>query len=313
MSKAKVFYIRNFIDFYEHFHCKTAIAIGNFDGMHKGHLSLFENLTAFADKNNLEPICISFYPHTKQKNGTEGIKNITSLAEKLEILSSIGIGKLYILKFTKEFENLSKEEFLKAVFAKFNVNSIFAESGFRFGKNAYGDIDFLEDFCKLSDVNFFRCESIKIGDIKCSASHIRELILDGKLDTVNQFLSRFYSLSGLVVHGEKNGGKLGFPTANLEIKKTKTIPTNGVYLVKVFVKNKEYIGACNIGFRPSLHVNSKLTIEVHILDFSQEIYGEKITVYFVRRIRDERKFTSLDELKRQIAKDIEFCRTNTFS
>jgi len=281
------------------------LTIGTFDGLHIGHQKIIERLTKNAKKQNLKSVVLTFFPHPRmvlQKNSD--IKLINTINEKVELFKKYKLEALVIHPFDKIFSELSAEEFVKEVLIeKLNLKKIIIGHDHRFGKNRTAGIDELIAF---GEKYYFEVEQIPVqemDEIAISSTKIRKALVDGAIYLANLFLGYEYFFDAKVVHGRKIGRTLGFPTANLEIAENyKLIPKTGIYIVRVLLDNQYFKGMMSIGTNPTVN-GTRQTIEVHILDFDQDIYNKKIRVYFIEKIRDEQKFISLEELKNQMQRD----------
>lgn len=289
---------------------KTVLTIGNFDGLHKGHIELVKKCVDYSKTNNLKSVVFTFSNHPINFFKKDSIKNIISNSEKIKILKNLGIDIVYNIEFNEDMQNIDPYNFVKEILVdKLNATKIIVGDDFKFGKNKKGDSNYLLDISKNFNFLVEVVSEIKINESRVSSTHIRNLIKTGEVDKVFDFLGRNYSLSGEVIHARKLGRTIGFPTANILVDKNILIPKGGIYATKVFVDDKVYIGATNIGFNPTVNGKS-LSIETNILDFDKDIYGKVIKVEFLKRIRDEKKFNNICELKEQLKKDVCFIRKN---
>jgi riboflavin kinase/FMN adenylyltransferase len=286
----------------------AVITIGNFDGVHLGHQALFHEVIEKAEAINGTSIVMTFEPHpvrVLKQNGNLSL--ITIYAQKIELIENSGVDVLICVPFTKEFATISAKEFVQDVLLKsIGMKAIVVGKDYTFGKNREGDIDLLKIYAKNLGFEVIVADWIhtsKNWPGRISSTRTRELIMEGKVDEAQKLLGRYYQIRGEVTTGRNRGGKLlGFPTANI-IPENELCPKNGIYAVTVEYSGKIYQGVANIGFSPTFddHIFS---VEVHILDFNENIYGKKIRVNFVQRIRGEKKFSSISELSDQIKKDI---------
>ncbi len=284
----------------------TIITIGTFDGVHRGHRNILNLVVEKAKSFNGRSLVITFDPHPRTVvSKTADIGLLTGLDEKIEIFDEIGIENLLVVKFTKEFSQLSYEEFIEDwLIKKVGVKHIVIGYDHKFGKNRGGDEIKLRSSGNKFGFDVSTVSSISIGDETISSTKIRNSLLEGDLEKANNYLGRNYLISGKIVEGANRGKLIGFPTANINPdQKEKIVPKKGVYVVSAILDSTNYFGVMNIGVRPTFD-NSQITvIEVHIFDFNRSIYGEKIKVKFLKRIRDEKKFESKEELIEQIKKD----------
>ncbi|WP_373600586.1 bifunctional riboflavin kinase/FAD synthetase [Paraclostridium bifermentans] len=282
------------------------VTIGNFDGIHKGHVKLIKKTVEEAKNKGHKSVVFTFENHPMRYFRTNSVKNIITNDEKIKILKSLGVDIILMIPFDEYMTKISTVEFVKNILIdKLSCKKIIVGHDFTFARNKEGNCTILKELGKLYDMEVEIIEPIKIDDIRVSSSHIRKLIELGKVNDIKKFLGRNYYLEGEVIHARKIGRTIGFPTANLKVDDNLIVPKNGIYAVKVYLKNREFYGATNIGYNPT--VNGKtLSIETHILDFEEDIYGDIIKVEFLNRIRDEKKFNSLDELKNQLSEDVKY-------
>jgi len=289
----------------------SVVTIGTFDGVHIGHKIIIEKLKEQAKKLNCESVVITFSPHPRViVNNDAKILLLTTLEEKKELIEKLGVDKLYIINFTKDFAKKTYQEFLAETIIKNNkAKHIIIGYDHKFGKDRAGDKTNLMELTKENNIDITIVNPQEIDGLVISSTKIRNALLDGNLDLANKMLGRNYKVNGKVVEGSKRGRTLGFPTANIEQHdKNKLLPQNGVYLVKVFLEDEKYSGVLNIGLRPTFNNRIEPIAEVHLLDFNKNIYGKEISVEFIKRLRDEKKFDSKEELIKQIKNDIKIVR-----
>ncbi|MDQ2179900.1 bifunctional riboflavin kinase/FAD synthetase [Marinifilum sp. D714] len=286
------------------------VTIGTFDGVHLGHRKVIRRLQELAHKVNGETVIFTFYPHPRLVLSEEnnGLRLINTLEEKKVLLEAAGIDHLVIYPFTKEFSKLSYVEFVEQILVKqLGMKYLVVGYDHRFGHNREGKYEDLKVFADQLNFKIERQDVLNMDAINISSTKIRKAIGEGDIKTANKYLGYRFFIKGDVVDGKKLGNKIGFPTANIDPQESyKLVPKDGVYAVKVDVDDKRYLGMLNIGVRPT--VNNQLdnrSIEVHILDFDQDIYYKNITIHFYKRIRNEQFFASIDELKAQLVKDKE--------
>ncbi|MDQ1769935.1 bifunctional riboflavin kinase/FAD synthetase [Labilibaculum sp. A4] len=284
------------------------VTIGTFDGVHLGHRKVIRRLQELAQKVNGETVIFTFYPHPRLVLNTEdnGLRLINTLEEKKVLLEAAGIDHLVVYPFTKEFSKLTYVEFVEKILVKqLGMKYLVVGYDHRFGHNREGKYEDLKVFADQLNFKIERQDVLNMDAINVSSTKIRNAIADGDIQMANKYLGYRFFIKGDVVNGKKLGHTIGFPTANIDPQESyKLVPKDGVYAVKVDVDDKRYLGMLNIGVRPT--VNNQLdnrSIEVHILDFNQDIYFKNITIHFYQRIRNEQFFASLDELKAQLAKD----------
>ena len=286
----------------------AVITVGNFDGVHIGHQGLLKEVKKRADKMSGTSIVLTFEPHPLKVLKDKKIPLITPFERKIELIEKLGIDVVICLPFTREFSKVSAREFVEEILLKkIGMKEIVVGYDYTFGHKREGNIDLLK---KLGDeLGFKVCilGPILVDNMIVSSTRIRNLIMEGELEKVKILLNRYYQVSGEVIAGHDRGGRLlGFPTANLKLV-NEVFPKNGVYVVEVIYNNKVYGGVTNIGFKPTFG-NDALSVETHILDFDQNIYGKKIKLNFIKRLRNEKRFSSIEALAAQIKRDIEEAR-----
>ena len=284
------------------------VTIGTFDGVHLGHQAIFSRMKEEARKTGGETVVITFFPHPRLVlyQDSVNLKFINTREKKIERLEKIGIDHLVIIPFTKEFAQNSSEQFITNYVVKYIHPAKFIIGyDHHFGKNREGNIALLE---RLKDRFGYEVEEVPplyVDGAPVSSTRIRNLLHEGNVKEANRMLGYDYAITGEVVRGKALGRKIGYPTANLELpNEYKLIAANGVYACRVLIGNRTFKGMGNIGVRPTID-HGDLTIEVNIFNFDEDIYGEKITIEFVDRLRDEKKFENIEALKAQLAKDKE--------
>tara|TARA_A100001388_G_scaffold76279_1_gene54291 strand:- start:6376 stop:7263 length:888 start_codon:yes stop_codon:yes gene_type:complete len=282
------------------------VLIGNFDGIHLGHQKLISKAKKIAEQKKQKLVLITFNPHPREIINNIEMDLILPYKEKKLLLKNYGIDKIDEIKFTNKLSKLSAEEFAKEyIYKAHNPSDIVIGKNFKFGHKARGDAKLLKDSLskkvKVHSIDIKRLDSLVI-----SSSEIKKLISKGNIDKVNKLLGRNYHISGKVIHGEKRGRLIGFPTTNLSTE-WNFLPKKGVYVSKVVISDKSYQSITNIGVRPTFNANS-LQIESHIFDFNKNVYGKKIKIYFLARIRSEKKFETVEKLIENITKDVNFGR-----
>jgi riboflavin kinase/FMN adenylyltransferase len=272
------------------------VTIGNFDGVHLGHQTLLDEVKKRAHDLKLESAVITFEPNPKDYfSQNKPQTRISSLREKIELFNEIKIDRVHIIKFNQEFSNVTANEFISVLIKQLKVKEIVVGEDFCFGRGREGGIKQLSaSSMKLNIKN-----KILMDGQRISSTLIRNLLAKDKLDEANKYIGRPYCISGKVVHGEKRGRKIGFPTANIHMRHNRP-PLKGVFAVKF----QNHFGVANLGIRPSIKGEKKLQLEVHLLNFSSDLYGQHVSVIFLKKLRDEKKFKSLDELKEQIKLDV---------
>jgi riboflavin kinase/FMN adenylyltransferase len=303
------------------FHDLTAIndipnpvlTIGTFDGVHVGHQKILQQVKMEAEKIGGESVLFTFYPHPRMVLYPEshGLKLLQTQEEKMAKLARVGLENCIVYPFTFDFSRLSAIEFVRDILVnKLQIKKLVIGYDHQFGKNREGNIEFLKEICDVYGFEVIEIPAQDIDAVNVSSTKIRNAILDGDITKANEYLGEKFELTGTIVHGQAIGKTSGFPTANIQVNSAlKLIPGNGVYAVDVRVKDSHYFGMLNIGNRPTINENADRTIEVHILDFSGEIYAEEITVRFTDKLRDEKQFIDLQELQNQLKEDEKFIRT----
>lgn len=285
----------------------TVVTVGTFDGVHEGHRALMETVSEKAKKRKARSVVVTFDPHPRsiiQSKGTS-IRLLTSLQERAEILESMEIDFLCVIPFTRDFSLLSSEEFVKdVIFKNIGISEFVIGYDHHFGKDRSGTIETLENLGPKLGFDVYVVSKREMGEQTISSTVIRkELQEKGDIQQASRLLGRPYMLNAVVIHGDERGRELGFPTANLRPDHPdKIIPKNGIYAVKVRVDGTWYSGMMNIGIRPTFNGETK-SLEVNIFDFDQFIYGKIIQVRFFGRIRDEKRFSGMEELKAQLLVD----------
>ena len=285
------------------------VTIGNFDGVHRGHVPIFEKLIDEAHRENRKAVVITFDPHPKKilHPHIKPFYLITSPDEKIKLLEDMGIDGLILIPFDIEFSKITAESFVKDIlWGKLHIRKIFIGHDYTFGKNKVGNKAFLADFGEKLGFEVETIKAVKLGDEPISSTRLRYAILNGDVKLAARLLGRPYNVGGVVVPGKSRGSALGIPTANIKPDK-ELLPAHGVYAVIVDLEGNRHQGVLNIGFNPTFSDN-KLSIEVYLLDFTGNIYGEKLNVLFVDRLRDEVKFDKPEQLVQQIKSDIDQAR-----
>ncbi|HOJ27868.1 MAG TPA: bifunctional riboflavin kinase/FAD synthetase [Spirochaetota bacterium] len=281
------------------------ITIGSFDGVHRGHRAIFDRMLEIAQSLHGEPVVFTFSEHPRKLlTPHTPPKILTTAAEKIHAIEQVGINNIVMMPFTHEIAALTAEEFLfKIVFYHIGKAHIVVGYDHAFGKGRQGDFEFLKGLSLREGFLVERVEPVCIQSRPVSSSWIRTEIEDGNIALANMLLGRPYTLRGTVVKGQMRGRLLGYPTANITPDDPdKIIPKDGVYAVRVHINGMLYHGMLNIGTNPTFE-NTERTIEVHIFDFDADIYGQTLEVFFIERIRDEKRFGSVTELKEQLHND----------
>ncbi|MGG4553179.1 bifunctional riboflavin kinase/FAD synthetase [Paenibacillus humicus] len=280
------------------------LAIGQFDGLHLGHASVIESAVRMAASLNLPAAVMTFHPHPKEvmkKGDYDGY--LTPPREKERILESLGVDYVYIVEFNDAFSRVSPQNFVAGVLVPLQIHTAVVGFDFRYGYRGEGDAGMLRE---LSD-NTLEVHTVPpflIEGEKVSSSGIRRALAEGKVQLAARWLGRRYSIHGTVMHGEKRGRQIGFPTANLKPDEHFVLPAKGVYAVRVSYEGQRLEGVMNVGVKPTFHNDkSAPSLEIHLFDFTGDLYGKSLSVELVEFIREERRFGSIDELVAQIGKD----------
>jgi riboflavin kinase/FMN adenylyltransferase len=298
----KVYYDLESLPQFKH----PVVTIGTFDGVHIGHRVILDRVRKLADEIGGETVLITFDPHPRiALNPNSNLSLIYTLQERIEALSALGVDNLVVVKFTPEFASLSAESYIKDfLITYFHPAVIIIGYDHQYGKNRTGDFHLFERYKEEFNYQLVEIPAQELKESAVSSTRIRNAILEGDISTASLFLGRNYRFEGQVVHGDKRGRLLGFPTANIQVNEPhKIIPANGVYAVRIYWNGIEWQGMMNIGTRPTVDNSNQRKIEVHVFDFNQDIYEEMVQVECVAKIRDEQKFDSLDALQAQLEQD----------
>lgn len=284
------------------------VATGFFDGVHLGHRYLIERLVAAARQRGTTAMVVTFWPHPRMvlQKDARGLRLLSSRWEKERMLLSLGVDKVETLRFTKDFSHLSTEEYLRDIIkGRFGADAIVLGYDNRMGFNA-GSPEEIANIAGRVGLDVIQTPAMPGEAI--SSTRIRKALAEGDVERASAMLGYDYPLHGVVVAGNMLGRRLGYPTANLKLyEPVKQLPRRGVYLVQVETLGESFHGMCNIGYRPTVSQNESVTVETNIFDFDEEIYGLDLRIYFIAKIRDERKFSSIEELKAQLGRDKEQC------
>ena len=289
----------------------TIITTGTFDGVHKGHKQVIKRLNDIAKKQGCESVLLTFYPHPRHVlyPDDQQLKLLNTIDEKTEELKKSGLQHFVVHEFTKEFSRTKSVNFIRDLLVnKLKMQHMVVGYDHHFGRNREGSYNDLKELAELYNFKLEKIPPQNEGDVTISSTKVRELLLVGDVEKAATYLGYSYPINGKVVKGNARGRTIGFPTANILVEnKWKLIPSDGVYAVKVKLDEKQFYGMLNIGERPTLS-DSEHRIEVHIFDFSVDIYGADIKVEFVKRIREEKQFDNLELLKKQLQIDESNCK-----
>ncbi|MGL4522890.1 MAG: riboflavin biosynthesis protein RibF [Bacilli bacterium] len=283
---------------YQHVMC-----VGFFDGVHIGHQHVLQTTVAQAKQRGVRSSCMTFFPHPKEVlQKTPRVDYLTTIQDKVRYIEQF-VDDVFLVTFDEHFSSLYPQQFVDSYFIGLGAVHIVAGFDFTYGRYGKGTMESLPFHCRQM-FDFTVVEKVDWLHEKISSTRIRQHILMGEVDVMTSLLGRNYSVSGPVVQGDQRGRTIGFPTANVATNPQIIVPETGVYATYITVKNKKYSSVCNIGYKPTFHTNLPTpTVEVHIFDFDEDIYGEVVEVNFVEKIRDEKKFASIDDLVAQITAD----------
>lgn len=281
----------------------TVIAVGNFDGVHRGHQEIIKRTIMDAASSNNKSAVFTFSNHPRNVISDNSVKNILYPEDKVKIFEELGIDYLFSIPFNEEIAKMSPEQYVEGLLLEtFRMKEVCCGFNYRFGHKAEGDTKLLMDMSLKKGFGIHVMEPFKIDGQIVSSTIIRNAISEGDMKTCNEYLGRYYSIGGEVVVGNKLGRTIGFPTSNLVIDKSMITPPSGVYITKCIYDGTEYPSVTNVGFKPTIGQYDK-NVETHIFDFDKILYGKNIKVEFIKMIRPEKKFDSIDILKRQIMDD----------
>ncbi|MDX9706363.1 MAG: bifunctional riboflavin kinase/FAD synthetase [Azospira sp.] len=288
----------------------TVLTIGNFDGVHLGHRALLARLCSVAGEAGLPPAVLTFEPHPREFFAPESApRRLSTLREKLELIAEDGVELAFVCRFNKAFASLTADQFVEDVLVRaLRVRHLIVGDDFRFGARRAGDFALLQQAGESFGFRVEATPSVVDGGIRISSSAVRNALWAGELERAAELLGRPYVIDGRVVHGDKVGRQLGYATANIRMKHDRP-PLLGVFAVEVTgIDGRALPGVANLGYRPTANAVVRPILEVHLFDFAADIYGAHLTVRFLHKIRDEMKFSGFDELKAQIARDVDTAR-----
>lgn len=288
------------------------VTLGTYDGVHVGHQQIIREMVSEARANGQESVLLTFHPHPRMVlyPDSHSVRLIDTVEEKLAKLEQLGLDTVILYPFTLKFSRLTAVEFVRDVLVgQIGVKKMLVGHDHHFGKNREGDFRQLEELGALYGFSVQEVGPVQKDELTVSSTKIRNALMAGETDKAARFLGGPYQLNGIVIHGNKLGRTIGFPTANLQIdQETKILPAIGVYAVKVEHRGRHFNGVMNIGNKPTVQQSDLISVEVFIFDFSEEIYGDTLTVSVFDRLRGEQRFGSVDELKTQLKKDEENAR-----
>ncbi|SEM48401.1 FMN adenylyltransferase /riboflavin kinase [Mesobacillus persicus] len=282
------------------------MALGYFDGVHLGHQEVIKTAIKIASDHGINSAVMTFDPHPSVVLGKrlQHVEYITPIEEKIRVIENMGVDRLFIVHFTPEFANLLPQEFIDDYMIKLNVKHVVAGFDYTYGKMGKGTMETMQ-FHSRGKFEYSVVPKLSVADEKISSTLIRSSLREGKMDVIPTLLGRFYTTTGTVIHGDKRGRTIGFPTANVDVWEDFILPPTGVYAVRIQLSGDWYQGVCNVGYKPTFNNEkpSKPSVEVHIFDFNKDIYGEVAVVEWHLKIREEQKFSGIDQLVAQIDKD----------
>ncbi len=284
----------------------VALTIGNFDGVHQGHQSLLNDLCAAAQTRGLRTAVVIFEPHPREFFTPEQAPaRLTSLREKLEFFALKGVDRVHVCRFNEKFARMTAADFIRALHAELNAEFVLIGDDFRFGSGRVGDFAMMEKLGSQLGFSVQVMRSVTHDGVRVSSTAVRGALAAGQLKTAQRYLGRHYSISGRVVHGDGLGKKIGYPTANIQFKHNRA-PLSGIYVVQAHAENLGVLqGVASLGVRPTVKQDNKPVLEVHLFEFSSQIYGKHLRVEFLQKLREEKKYPDLETLTRQIALDVE--------
>lgn len=286
---------------------ESVIALGNFDGFHIGHRNIIKKALEIAKEKKIKSSVLIFKQHTNEVFPHFTRRYISSLEDKINVLKNMNIDYIFIIDFTLEFAQLNEKEFmLDFIRDRLNAKTIVCGPDYTFGKSPDANVDKILEFKSKKQIEAFIIDNIIYDKQKLSSTMIRNFIEKGEIKKVNKLLNKNYTIKGSVVHGQKIGTKLGFPTANLNLIFDYIIPAEGVYLTNTLINNEKYLSITSIGTNPTVTDDKKIKIEVFIIDFNKQIYEKTISIEFIEKIRGQIKFNTKEELIQQMNKDLDY-------
>jgi len=290
---------------------KTAVTIGTFDGVHLGHRKIIKKLTNIAEQKDLESVLLTFFPHPRMVlQQSNDLKLINTIDEKKQLLAETGLDHLVIEPFTLEFSRLTAKAYIEEYLINYlNAGVIIVGYDHRFGRNRKANIEDLKAFSKEYNFEVIEISKQDVDDVAISSTKIREAVQSGEIDLANRYLTKPFILTGKVVKGKQLGKSLGYPTANLQIEEDyKILPKEGVYVVRAEIDKTWYFGMMNIGHNPTIADGNHKSVETYFFDFEGNLYNQTLQIQMLKRIRDEKKFNSVEELKSAMKNDEIFSR-----
>jgi riboflavin kinase/FMN adenylyltransferase len=290
----------------------SIVTIGTFDGVHLGHQQILKQLTETSRKSKLKSVLLTFFPHPRMVLQPDiSMRLIQTIQEREKALENTGLDYLVIHPFSTTFSRLSADDYVKQILVEqLNVRKVVVGYDHRFGRNRTASLEDMYHYADIYDFEVIEIDAKKIDSIAVSSTKIRKAIDDGNIELANTYLGQQFSLEGTVVHGEKRGRELSYPTANIDLQNQhKIVPKQGVYLVKSKLKGHVVYGMMNIGTKPTFDTSTP-SIEVYFFDWNDDLYGQVVQVELLKWVREERKFSSVEELQAQIQADEQYCRSS---
>lgn len=285
---------------------ESVVTIGKFDGLHNGHKVLIKKAVESSKKRRIKSVVFTFANHPANYFNNHSVKNIITDKDKMKKLNHLGIDIVINVPFDEKMTNISADDFARKILKeKLRAKKVIVGHDFTFARNKEGNAKLLKLLGAKYNFKVEVVKPVKINNIRVSSTYIRNLIAEGSVNKVKEYLGRNYQLEGKVIKCKQLGRTIGFPTANMKIENEMLVPKCGIYATKVYLNGKTYFGATNIGYNPTVE-GKDLSVETNILDFNEDIYGKTIKLEFLERIRDEKKFYSLEELKSQLKIDIDY-------
>lgn len=302
----------NYIHHQPHFQLNqpTSVVLGNFDGFHQGHRKLIETCKVLATSHRLESVIFTLFPHPAHLLAKKSAPPlIYTHSEKLEVVNKLDVSHYVELPFTQEVAKMEPKKFVEQILWKqLKAKVIVVGEDFRFGFQRSGNVALLQHLGEQYDIEIHSISPVKLQNKVISSTSIRDMISEGRIEEANRLLTEPFFMMGTVTHGLKNGKSLGFPTINLSPESNKLLPACGVYVTQTALDGNPYLSVTNIGYKPTVTPQSPLSIETHLLDFDQDCYEKPVEITFLKRIRDEKRFDSLNDLKDRIQLDIQYAR-----
>lgn len=288
----------------------TGVGLGNFDGLHIGHMALINTLINESGINGLDSMLYTFMKHPENILRKKLFTPLlTTASKKIQLLNSTALNYVYFDEFDEKYSRIKPEQFVREILLdKLKAKLVVAGFNYRFGYNGQGDAKLLRELGKKYNFKVIIIPPIQIENMTVSSTIIRENVAKGDMEMVFKLLGRHYSITGDVRNGQKRGSKLGFPTANIHPEAYLILPHKGVYVTKTLLGGKFYEGITNVGLNPTFGENANITVETHLLDFDRDIYDENIEVFFLSKLRSEKKFKTKEELTAQVGRDIKSAR-----